>query len=122
MLIGHVDVLPSLFEKVFVPRVVHDELRHDEAPESVRRWIAQPPSWLEVVSSADREDIDAELLNIDDGEHAAILLAMRIGAKLLLMDDRDGVHLARSRGPERSACWISRRHAGSSGSARRLSA
>jgi predicted nucleic acid-binding protein len=97
VLIGHIDLLPSLFERIFVPRIVHDELRHDEAPESVRRWIEQPPSWLEIVSEY-RDDVDADLLRIDDGERAAILLAMRIDAKLLLMDDRDGVHIARSRG------------------------
>jgi len=45
-----------------------------------------------------RIDADAELLRLDDGERAAILLAIRIGAKLLLMDDRAGVDLARSRG------------------------
>jgi predicted nucleic acid-binding protein len=35
---------------------------------------------------------------VDDGERAAILLAIRIAAELLLIDDRDGVNLARSRG------------------------
>lgn len=97
VLIGQVDLLSSLFEKVIVPRIVHDELRHEEAPEGARRWIAQPPSWLEIADQ-DRVHADAELLSLEDGDRAAILLAIRIGAKLLLLDDRDGVHLARSRG------------------------
>ena len=95
--IEQVEILPALFERIFVPEVVQNELRHSEAPESVRRWIAAPPSWLEVVPE-EHESGDPDLLRLDDGERAAILLAIRIGAELLVIDDRDGVDLARSRG------------------------
>src|SRR6266576_5249453 len=97
ILIGQVEILPALFERIFVPQTVQNELRHDEAPESVRRWIAAPPSWLEIVP-ADQGNDDPELLRLDEGERAAILLATQIGADLLLIDDRDGVNVARSRG------------------------
>ena len=97
VLIGQVEILPALFERVFVPQLVRNELADNEAPESVRRWIATPPSWLEIVP-ADHENSDPELLRLDDGERAAILLAIRIEADLLLIDDRDGVNVARSRG------------------------
>ena len=95
--IEQVEILPALFERIFVPEVVQNELRHSEAPESVRRWIAAPPSWLEIVPE-EHESGDPDLLRLDDGERAAILLAIRIGAELLVIDDRDGVDLARSRG------------------------
>jgi predicted nucleic acid-binding protein len=36
VLIGHSEILPALFEKVFVPTLVRDELAHSEAPEQVR--------------------------------------------------------------------------------------
>lgn len=97
VLIEQVEILPTLFEKVFVPQIVRDELRHDEAPESVRRWIAEPRSWVEIVPAA-REIDDPALLHLDDGERAAIQLAVRIGAELLLIDDRDGANVARSKG------------------------
>ena len=97
VLIGQVEILPALFERIFVPQTVQNELRHDEAPESVRRWIAAPPLWLEIVP-ADHGNGDPELLRLDEGERAAILLATQIGADLLLIDDRDGVNVARSRG------------------------
>jgi predicted nucleic acid-binding protein len=97
VLIGQVAILPALFEKVFVPQIVQSELRHDEAPESVRRWIGEPPSWLEVVPQEHESD-EPDLLHLDDGERAAILLAIRMGADLLLIDDRDGVNVARNRG------------------------
>ena len=97
VLIGQVEILPALFEKVFVPQIVRNELRHDEAPERVRRWIGEPPSWLEIAAEEHVGD-DPDLRHLDDGEPAAILLAVRIGAELLLIDDRDGVIAARSRG------------------------
>jgi predicted nucleic acid-binding protein len=36
VLIEQVELLPALFEKVFVPQTVVDELRHHAAPEAVR--------------------------------------------------------------------------------------
>jgi predicted nucleic acid-binding protein len=41
---------------------------------------------------------DPALERLDEGERAAIELAIRIGADLILMDDRDGVTAARDRG------------------------
>ncbi|MCC6778465.1 MAG: DUF3368 domain-containing protein [Hyphomicrobiales bacterium] len=97
VLIGQIEILPALFEKVLVPEIVRDELRHDEAPEVVRRWIEIPHSWLEIIP-VDQTGEDPDLRQLDDGERAAILLAMRMRADLLLMDDRDGVLVARRRG------------------------
>jgi predicted nucleic acid-binding protein len=97
VLIGRVELLSALFEKVFVPEAVRDELRHTEAPDVVRRWVADPPGWIEIVASGQETD-DPALDRLDDGERAAIELAARIGAELILMDDRDGVAVARSKG------------------------
>jgi predicted nucleic acid-binding protein len=97
VLIEQVAILPTLFEKIFVPQIVRDELRHDEAPENVRRWIADPPSWVEIVP-ADHDVDDPALVDLDDGERAAIQLAARIGAELLLIDDREAVNVARTLG------------------------
>jgi len=97
VLIGQVELLSALFEKVFVPEPVRDEMRHAEAPDAVRQWIVDPPPWIEVVASGQETD-DPALERLDDGERAAIELAVRIGAELILMDDRDGVTVARSKG------------------------
>jgi predicted nucleic acid-binding protein len=97
VLIEQIEVLPALFEKVFVPQIVRDELRHAETPASVRRWIGNPPEWVEIVPATDHSD-DPDLLRLDDGERAAILLATQMRAELLLMDDRAGVSIARNRG------------------------
>jgi predicted nucleic acid-binding protein len=97
VLIGHVDLLSMLFEKVFVPELVIEELRHTDAPDVVRQWAISPPTWIEVVASGQTTE-DATLDRLDDGERAAIELALKIAADLILMDDREGVTVARSKG------------------------
>ncbi len=96
ILIGHIDVLPALFEKVILPAVVRDELKHRKAPPAVQLWIADPPSWVEVHQTAHVHDRLMETL--DAGEEDAIALAVELHADLILMDDRDGVLIARSKG------------------------
>jgi predicted nucleic acid-binding protein len=56
--IESIDLLPALFGTVLLPEAVRNELRHQGAPEPVRRWAENLPSWVEVQS--------AELT--DDGE------------------------------------------------------
>ena len=48
VLIGNIDLLPVLFEKVILPSAVQAELTDPDAPPSVRNWIADPPAWLDV--------------------------------------------------------------------------
>lgn len=64
----------------------------------MRKWIADPPLWVDVrqVSS---DCLAAESLKaLDSGEAAAISLAIELHADLLLMDDREGVIAARREG------------------------
>lgn len=94
--IGHIDLLPRLFGKVFVPDAVHKELCHPAAPTVVREWMARPPSWVEVtpVESAD----DAVLRPLGAGERAAITLALSLHADLVLIDERKGTNVALGKG------------------------
>ena len=48
LLIGHIEILPELFEKVILPSSVKDELSNPETPVTVRHWISAPPQWLEI--------------------------------------------------------------------------
>ena len=50
VLIDAVDLLPRLYQRVLIPPAVRDELTRPKTPETVRLWMIQPPSWLEVVT------------------------------------------------------------------------
>ena len=97
VLIGDIEFLPKLFEKVAVPRAVRDELASMKAPEVVRAWIARAPNWLEIHPDPPLYYAD-EVLGLDRGERAAIALALSVKADLILMDDREGVKAARGIG------------------------
>ena len=94
--IGHIDLLPQLFGKVFVPDAVHKELGHPAAPKLVREWVAGLPAWAEVtpVNAID----DAALQPLGAGERAAITLALSLHADLILIDERKGTTMALSKG------------------------
>ena len=98
VLIANIDLLPVLFEKVILPSAVEAELSDPDAPPSVRNWIADPPAWLDVYETPRRQFDQASLEGLDEGETAAIALAISLDADLLLMDDRKGVIVARGMG------------------------
>jgi predicted nucleic acid-binding protein len=96
ILIGHVNILPELFERIVLPSAVREELAHPKAPSMVQQWMASPPSWIEIRNTTYRHD--PELITLDAGEEDAIALAQELRADLLLMDDREGVEVARRKG------------------------
>jgi predicted nucleic acid-binding protein len=96
VLIQAAEILPNLYQKVLIPPAVRAELAHANTPDTVRAWISAPPSWLEVVSL--KQPVDSDLPHLDASEREAISLAYELQAGLLLMDERDGVSLARQRG------------------------
>jgi predicted nucleic acid-binding protein len=96
ILIGHIGVLPQLFDAVCAPATVAAELRHPSAPDPVRGWAADPPLWFTV--RPDPANPIPLPQRLDVGERAAIALAHALGAELLLIDDRAGVAAAREQG------------------------
>ena len=98
VLIGNIDLLPVLFDNVILPSAVQAELTDPDAPPSVRDWIADPPAWLHVHETPGRQSDQASVEGLDEGETAAIALAISLDADLLLMDDRKGVIVARGKG------------------------
>jgi predicted nucleic acid-binding protein len=99
VLTGDVGLLPKLFDRVLAPQAVRDELADPEAPAVVRAWIAQAPAWLDVQPNPDAGDRDdGTAPKLDRGERAVIALALAVKADLVLMDDQDGVAVARRQG------------------------
>ena len=96
VLIQAAEILPNLYRTVLIPPAVKAELAHANTPAVVRAWISQPPAWLEIVSL--KQPVDSALAHLDAGEREAISLASELQAILLLMDERDGVTIARHRG------------------------
>ena len=98
VLIGNIDLLPVLFENVILPSAVRAELADPDAPPSVRNWIADSPAWVDIQETPIPEFNQAPVEGLDEGETAAIALAILLHADLVLMDDRRGVIVARGKG------------------------
>jgi len=97
LLIGHIDILPLLFERVFMPVAVRDELTDSDAPAAVRDWMATPPQLVEARASEMVID-NGSLNSFDDGEREAIMLASSLLGKRCCSWTTGGVHVARQKG------------------------
>jgi predicted nucleic acid-binding protein len=89
VMIGEIAILHRLFDKVLIPSEVFAELEDRGAPAEVLQWVRSRPDWLDV-RRVDIHHDDPSLNQLDDGEHAAILLAQQESDLLLLMDDAAG--------------------------------
>ncbi len=96
ILIGHAEVLPKLYGSVVTTQTVLAELRHPAAPALIRAWATTAPDWLKV--QADPTPADDTLANLDAGEHTAILLAEKLHADVVLLDESAARVLAVQRG------------------------
>lgn len=97
-LIGELDLLPALHERVYIPETVAAELTHPSAPAILRSWVESSPACLEILKIRQRDSSGMEQLQI--GEREAIFLAEDLGASLLIMDDRRAREVALKRGLE----------------------
>lgn len=96
LLINQINILQTLYNSVTIPQTVADELGASESPPVVKRWIAQPPDWLEIQSTETPQK--AELGKLDPGEREAILLAEELKASLVILDDKAARRIATERG------------------------
>src|SRR6266540_2120522 len=89
VLIGEVEILPSLYRQVVIPPEVLAELVDGDAPPQVLTWAQRRPAWLQIRNAPKPVD-DRALQQLDPGERAAILLAEQESDVLLLIDDAAG--------------------------------
>jgi len=96
ILLGEIDLVPKLFERVLVPTAVIAELLHEDAPDTVRCWAASLPPWVSV--QEDPVGSVVGLGKLQDGEQAAILLAESLNADMILLDEKSARRVAADRG------------------------
>lgn len=96
VLINQTHLLEHLYKQIVIPTVVRDELLHPSAPSEVSLWASNFPAWVSVRETQSQPD--EALAVLDRGEQSAILLAEELQAELILIDERRGRQLARSRG------------------------
>ena len=94
--IGHENLLGQLFEKVFVPAAVHEELTEARTPENVRNRVLSLPGWFEV-RTVREAPASAFPVILHRGEREAILLAETLRSDVLLIDEQIGRTIALSR-------------------------
>lgn len=89
-------LLGKLFERVFIPSAVHEELTDERTPKIVRRLVMSTPVWLEVRTVKETQATTFPL-TLHRGEREAILLAEELRPDMLLIDDQIGRTIALSR-------------------------
>lgn len=97
VLIQQIEVLPRIFERVYVPNAVAQELTNPRTPSSVRAWFHNSPMWLEKIGDHD-SDRFPPLSGLDGGERAAIAAAVNLRPDIVLVDDRRAAEAARRLG------------------------
>jgi hypothetical protein len=91
--IGQLNLLQQLFDKVFIPEAVLQELTAIGS-EQLGNVEIQTVPWLESRSVVNRALVDALLVELHKGEAEAIALAAEMEADLLLLDERRGRKVA----------------------------
>jgi predicted nucleic acid-binding protein len=89
-------LLGELFEKVFAPIAVYEELTDARTPEVVRRCVESLPEWFEVRLVKEEPPVQFPV-TLHRGERQAIQLAEALQADVLLIDEQVGRAIALSR-------------------------
>ena len=95
-LIGHAEILPELYGSIHATQKVLEELRHPDAPPSVRNWATTPPDWLRIHPNP--VDSDETLAALDAGERTALRLCGQLRSDMVLLDESAARAFAVQRG------------------------
>jgi predicted nucleic acid-binding protein len=88
--VSKLNLLRELYGEIVIPPAVQHEL--------CRNGVELDPSWTRVVEPHDRCDLAALRKLLDPGEAEAVIVAIELGAGLLLIDEKRGRRIATDRG------------------------
>lgn len=99
IVVGYVHLLPQLFSTVIIPEAVYQELLTNGGNHPVTQTL-QTVNWLAVRSVIDQQQVETleRDHNLDVGEASAIILALKLQATQLLIDERLGQLEAKHQG------------------------
>lgn len=92
-IIGQLNLLEKLYQKIFIPESVFHEILTIISKQYGGKFV-QKLSWIETHSVTNHSMVNSLLLELDAGEAEAIVLAMEMRAGLLLLDERQGRRVA----------------------------
>ncbi len=95
--IGRLSLLTSLYEDIIIPPAVADELQAAPRLHETFDW-----SLVRIVPPESVRRVEELLNELDRGESEAIIVALEVGADLLLIDERTGRDVARRMGIRRT--------------------
>lgn len=96
-IIGQLDLLRQLYQRVIIPRAVYQEIAIEGAGQPGAAEI-QAVEWIEIRFITKQELLTELQIDLDKGEAEAIALAIELKADLLLIDEHRGRTIASERG------------------------
>lgn len=91
--IGRLDLLPTIFGKVYIPFAVFEEITITGSGQPGAEEI-QTASWIEIRNCSDQNLLHQLLLELDPGESESIALAIELNTPNLIIDEKDGRDVA----------------------------
>ncbi|WP_232462056.1 DUF3368 domain-containing protein [Thermococcus siculi] len=95
--IGRLELLQEFFGEISIPAAVYRECVL-EGGNSEDALAIKNAKWIKVENISDEKLKRALMLELDEGESEAIVLALERNAELILIDDYDGREVARALG------------------------
>ncbi|TRU81838.1 MAG: DUF3368 domain-containing protein [Microcystis novacekii Mn_MB_F_20050700_S1] len=96
VLVGEIELLPQLFKEIVITQAVYNELTSTSAPAILQNWSEEIPKWL-LINDVDPVQ-DQQLNRLDLGEKEAIILAQKLKAGLIIIDEKAARKVAIDRG------------------------
>lgn len=97
--IGKLSLLHDQFGEILIPNAVLEELRiQEDLPGSQAMREALKEEWLRIQEVSDQSLVRILQRELDNGEAAAITLAVQVKAEWILLDEKEGRKIAKSLG------------------------